>query len=157
VAALPQRRRDRDPRHRFRLTATDGLRGRMRGAITCWSGESLAKPRKDGAMTDIVLRDIDSVLADRIRGIGEAQGWGMAQTLLYVLEQGLSACEGDGAVVLADHEAGVLQAAIAALERVPSDPGFALIGRAPAPAPAAPEPDQSIAARFVLESSGALK
>ncbi len=102
-------------------------------------------------MTDIVLRDIDTVLADRLKRIGQAHGWDMPQTLAHVLELGLHACEGDGAIRLADHEASVLQAAIAALECVPSDPGFALIGRAE-PLPQAVEPpDQTVTARFDLE------
>jgi hypothetical protein len=104
-----------------------------------------------GIVTDIVLRDIDTVLADRLRRIGEAHGWDMPQTLSRVLEMGLDACEGDGAIQLADHEASALQAAIAAMESVPSDPGFALIGRAqPLPQPVEP-PDQTVAAHFDLE------
>ena len=102
-------------------------------------------------MTDIVLRDIDALLAERIARIAQAHGWTQPQALLHVLERGLHACEGDGAIGLAEQEARVLQAAIQAMEHVPSDPGFALIGRAgPAPQPAA-EPDQSIKPRFELE------
>lgn len=103
-------------------------------------------------MTDIVLRDIDPALADRIARIGQAHDWDAAQTLLQVLDRGLHACERDGAVRLAEYEAGLLQAAIAALEHVPSDPGFAMIGRAePQPAPIQ-EPDQTITAH--LEPDG---
>lgn len=102
-------------------------------------------------MTDIVLRDIDALLAERIARIAQAHGWTQPQALLHVLERGLHACEGDGAIGLAEQEARVLQAAIQAMEHVPSDPGFALIGRAgPAPQPAA-EPDQSIKPSFELE------
>lgn len=79
-------------------------------------------------MTDIVLRDIDPVLAERIRRIGEARGWSAPDTLLRLLEHGLNACEDEGAVRFDGKEAGVLEAAIAALEQVPDDPGFALIG-----------------------------
>lgn len=79
-------------------------------------------------MTDIVLRDIDPVLAERIRRIGDARGWSLPETLLQLLEHGLNACEGDGAVRFDGKEASVLEAAIAALEQVPNDPGFALIG-----------------------------
>ena len=99
-------------------------------------------------MTDIVLRDIDAVLAERITRIAQAHGWSQPQALLHVLERGLHACEGDGAIGLAEQEARVLRAAIQAMEHVPSDPGFALIGRAgPAPEPAA-QPDQTISPRF---------
>jgi hypothetical protein len=112
---------------------------------------SSAATSAGGIVTDIVLRDIDTVLADRLRRIGDAHGWDMPQTLAYVLEVGLDACEGDGAIRLADHEASVLQAAIAAMESVPSDPGFALIGRAPPlPQPEEP-PDQTVTAHFDLE------
>lgn len=102
-------------------------------------------------MTDIVLRDIDTILAERLRRIGEAHGWDMPQTLSHVLELGLDACEGDGALGLAEDEASVLQAAIAAMESVPSDPGFALIGRAQPLAQPAEPPDQTVTARFDLE------
>ena len=90
-------------------------------------------------MTDIVLRDIDSVLADRIKRVGEARGWTVHQTILHLLEQGLHVIEGDGKLRFENREADVLQAAIAALEQVPDDPGYSLIGRAP-PAPEA-EPE----------------
>jgi len=96
-------------------------------------------------MTDIVLRDIDPRLFERLRRIGEARGWDMADTLLQVMTHGLEGFEGGSAPVFADAEAHALEAAIAALEHVPNDPGFALIGRAQAPLPQpAPAPDQSI-------------
>ena len=102
-------------------------------------------------MTDIVLHDIDPLLAQRLRRIGEVRGWSVADTLLHVLKQGLQAFEGGATVHLRDHEAGALEAAIAALERVPNDPGFALIGRAGPPLPAIAPPDQSITADFALD------
>jgi len=80
-------------------------------------------------MTDIVLRDIDPVLAGRIRTLAQARGWSMHETLLKLLEHGLYQCEGDAAGNLDNQESDALQAAIAALEQVPNDPGFALIGR----------------------------
>ena len=40
-------------------------------------------------MTDIVLKDIDAVLADRIKRVADQRGWGRAKTLLHLLEQGL--------------------------------------------------------------------
>jgi len=112
-------------------------------------------------MTDIVLRDIDPLLFERLRRIGEARGWDIPDTLLQVMTHGLEGFEGGSAPVFADAEAHALEAAIAALEHVPNDPGFALIGRAQTPLPTqAPEPDQSIAPpvatsgdeRFRLES-----
>jgi hypothetical protein len=79
-------------------------------------------------MTDIVLRDIDAILADRIRRVAEQRGWSMPTTLLHLLEQGLHSYEGDGAVRFDNSEADVLQAAIAALEKIP-DATYSLIGQ----------------------------
>jgi len=84
-------------------------------------------------MTDIVLKDADPVLVDRIRRVADARGWTMPRALQYLLEQGLHVYEGDGAVRFDNSEADVLQAAIAALEQVPDDPGYASIGRVPKP------------------------
>lgn len=101
-------------------------------------------------MTDIVLHDIDVVLADRIQRISEARGWSLPDTLLQLLEHGLDVYEGDGRSRFDDREASALELAIAALEQVPNDPGFALIGRT-APQSTAPEqPDQSIPEDFRL-------
>lgn len=80
-------------------------------------------------MTDIVLHDIDDVLADRIRRVSDARGWTIPRTLLHLLEQGLHVYEGDGTVRFDSSEADVLQAAMAALESIPDDKGFSLIGR----------------------------
>ena len=82
-------------------------------------------------MTDIVLRDIDAVLADRIKLLAEARGWSMHETLLTLREQGLFACESGLNVHFSDREADALKNAISALEHVPDDTGFGLIGRAP--------------------------
>jgi hypothetical protein len=82
-------------------------------------------------MTDIVLRDIDAVLADRIKQLADARGWSMHETLLTLLEQGLYACESGLNVHFSDREADALKNAIAALEHVADDSGYGLIGRAP--------------------------
>lgn len=102
-------------------------------------------------MTDIILRDIDATLAERIRLIGDAHGWSMPDTLLHLLEYGLHACEGDGKARLDGAERDILGAAIQALEGVPDDPGFALIGRARPATDAPADPDQSIRPEFSLE------
>lgn len=95
-------------------------------------------------MTDIVLRNIDALLADRIRRVAEANGWELQDALMHLLEHGLFACEGEMAGKLNESDAMALQAAIAALEKIPGDPGFAMIGRA-SPAPLRSSgPDQSI-------------
>lgn len=80
-------------------------------------------------MTDIVLQDIDPVLADRIRGLAQARGWSMHETLLKLIEQGLYHCEDAGAGHFDSRESDVLKDAISALEQVPDDAGFAMIGR----------------------------
>jgi hypothetical protein len=89
-------------------------------------------------MTEIVLRDIDPVLADRIRRIADARRWDLPRTLQHLLEQGLYAVEADMNVRFSDTDSDALRAAIAALEEVPNDPGFSLIGRVE---PAADVPD----------------
>ena len=80
-------------------------------------------------MTDIVLRDADPILVDRIRRVAAARGWEMSHAMQYLLEQGLHVYEGDGSVRFDNAEADVLQSIIAALEQVPDDPGYASIGR----------------------------
>ncbi|MEG3192828.1 hypothetical protein [Lysobacter sp. D1-1-M9] len=99
-------------------------------------------------MSEIVLRDIDPILSERIRRIAEGHGWSVQDALMHLLEHGLFVCEGEMAGRFDDSDATALQAAIAALEEVPDDPGFSLIGRAEPAEPAAPAsrgPDQSIA------------
>ena len=87
-------------------------------------------------MTDIILRDIDAVLAERLRLLAQQRGWEMHDTLLTVIEQGLYACESGLLVHFDDREATALQAAISAMEQVRDDGGFGLIGRAPEAPPA---------------------
>lgn len=106
-------------------------------------------------MTDLVLRDIDPVLAERIRKVAQTNGWAVHQTILHLIERGLYASEG-GALRFDGSESDVMQSAIAALETVPNDPGFALIGRIgdppPAPAPAQESPtgfDPNELARYI--------
>jgi hypothetical protein len=79
-------------------------------------------------MTDLVLRDIDTVLAERIRKVAQTNSWTVHQTILHLIERGLYASEG-GALRFDGAESDVLQSVIAALETVPNDPGFSLIGR----------------------------
>lgn len=79
-------------------------------------------------MTDLLLRDIDPALAARIRRVAETNDWAMHETILHLIERGLFASEG-GALRFDGAESDVIQSAIAALETVPNDPGFSLIGR----------------------------
>ncbi len=75
-------------------------------------------------MTDIVMKDIDPVLADRIRRVAEARGWSMHDTLFHLLEQGLYFSESEISSGFNDREVDVLSAAITALKEVPPGHGF---------------------------------
>lgn len=90
-------------------------------------------------MTDLVLRDIDPNMAARIRKVAEANGWTVHETIMHLIERGLYASEG-GALRFDSKESDVMQSVIAALETIPNDPGYSLIGRVDAPAPFEPEP-----------------
>jgi hypothetical protein len=90
-------------------------------------------------MTDLVLRDIDPNLAERIRKVAQTNGWTVHQTILHLIERGLYASEG-GALRFDGSESDVMQSVIAALETVPNDPGFSLIGRIGDAPPAAVTP-----------------
>lgn len=80
-------------------------------------------------MSDTVLLDIDAVLLERVRRLASAKGWGQQEAMIHLLEHGLFACEAEVVARLDDTDADALQAAIAALEQIDNDPGFALIGR----------------------------
>lgn len=101
-------------------------------------------------MPDLILRDIEPVLLERVRRLADARGTSLEGALLGLLDRGLACTEAnDDGLDAAD--ARVLQEAIAALESVPSDPGFALIGRAAPFPPATTEgPDQAIAAEWTV-------
>ncbi len=80
-------------------------------------------------MTDIILHNLDSLLADRLRRVAETRGWSLQRTALHLLEAGLFSVEAEMAGRFEDQDVDALQEAIAALEGIPSDPGFAMIGR----------------------------
>lgn len=101
-------------------------------------------------MTDIVLHEIDQNLLERIQRIAAAHGWNVQDTLVRLIEQGLFICEGELALRLSERENDALSQAIAAMETVPDDPGFSLIGRAVSAPEVDEGPDQSIAPRFNL-------
>ncbi|WP_064746209.1 hypothetical protein [Lysobacter antibioticus] len=94
-------------------------------------------------MTDIILHNLDGVLADRIRRVAETRGWSLPRTALYLIENGLFAVEAEMVGRFDDSDAIALQQAIAALEGIPSDPGFSKIGRAEPVAPKPVGPDLS--------------
>lgn len=82
-------------------------------------------------MNPMTLPPIDRLLQDRIVRLAQARGWTLPQTLLRLIEQGLNACEAELKAGFSEVDAKVLQEAIAALETIPNDPGFSLIGRVP--------------------------
>jgi plasmid stability protein len=80
-------------------------------------------------MTDLVLRDLPPGLAARIRKLAELQGRSVHEVMAEVLEAGVHACEVKLRKQLDLEEETALKHAIAALEQVPDDAGFGLIGR----------------------------
>lgn len=81
-------------------------------------------------LNDIVLKDIDPGLQRRIERLASQHGWSLPEALGQLLQAGLRTLEAHGAhVPLSGGESELLVRAIAALERLPNDPGFALIGR----------------------------
>jgi hypothetical protein len=95
-------------------------------------------------MPDLILRDIEPTVLTRVTRWADARGWSVDAAVVWLLERGL--VRSSEVTDLEEFDARVLREAIAALEQVPSDPGFALIGRPiPEPPRPAPEPpDQSI-------------
>lgn len=83
-------------------------------------------------MTDILLRDIDPALIERLNRVAAANGWPSDESLRNVFEHGLHALELAATLRLNEREESALQSAINAMEGVVDDPGFALIGRVPA-------------------------
>lgn len=75
-------------------------------------------------MTDIVLKDIDPLLADRIRRIASARGWNVHETLFNLIEQGLFHSEAEVRSGFDTREVDALTDAINALKEVPAGKGF---------------------------------
>lgn len=75
-------------------------------------------------MADIVLRDVDPLLLERIRRVAVARGWTHEQTCHAVLEQGLLSSELEVRSGFGDPEVDALSAAIAALQAMPAGQGF---------------------------------
>ena len=82
-------------------------------------------------MTDIVLKDLDPALIERLDRVSAANGWQQEESLRNVFEHGLHALELAATLRLNDREENALQSAINAMEGVADDTGFALIGRMP--------------------------
>ncbi|WP_101925526.1 MULTISPECIES: hypothetical protein [Luteimonas] len=80
-------------------------------------------------MIELVLRDPDPSLVERIERVAAANGWSQSRTLHVLLDKGLHAVLGDDARDFAPAESDALREAIRAMEQVPDDAGFAMIGR----------------------------
>ncbi|MFT3763897.1 MAG: hypothetical protein QM761_15050 [Pseudoxanthomonas sp.] len=72
-------------------------------------------------MADLVLKNIDPVLNERILRIGAARGWDVRETTVRLLEQGLFHAEQELRSGFSPREADALADAIAALKQVPDD------------------------------------
>lgn len=79
-------------------------------------------------MIDIVLKDIDPGLRARIERVAREDNRSLPDTLSRLLEAGLAAFEHRRSS-FDDREQNVLADAVAAMQGVPDDPGFASIGR----------------------------
>ncbi|AWH55371.1 hypothetical protein C1924_01740 [Stenotrophomonas sp. ESTM1D_MKCIP4_1] len=75
-------------------------------------------------MADVVLRDVDPLLYERIRRVAVARGWTHEQTCSVLLEQGLMSSELEVRSGFGDPEVDALSAAIAALQAMPAGQGF---------------------------------
>ncbi len=75
-------------------------------------------------MTELVLRDIDPILSERIRRVAEARGWSAHEAIVRLLEQGLFASEQEVSGGFENAEVGALSEAIAALKLLPAGKGF---------------------------------
>ncbi|WP_045739039.1 hypothetical protein [Xanthomonas sp. MUS 060] len=71
-------------------------------------------------MTDLLLRDIDPLMLERIRHIAEARGWTQHRTVLALIEQGLLASENELRNSFKGLELDALSDAITALRAMPS-------------------------------------
>ncbi|HET6396848.1 MAG TPA: hypothetical protein VFF91_08425 [Pseudoxanthomonas sp.] len=75
-------------------------------------------------MTDLLLRDIDPILAERIRRVAVARGWSQHETILRLLEHGLFASELEVRSGFEEREVDALAEAVAALKALPAGKGF---------------------------------
>jgi len=70
-------------------------------------------------MVDLVLRNVDPLLVERIRRVAVARGWTREETCTALLEQGLFASELEVRGGFIDPEVNALSEAIAALQALP--------------------------------------
>lgn len=76
------------------------------------------------AMADLLLREVDPLLLERIRRIAVARGWTREDTCVALLEQGLFASELEVRSGFHDPEVDALADAIAALQALPDAQGL---------------------------------
>jgi len=75
-------------------------------------------------MADLLLRDMDAMMLERIARLSVARGWTQAQTCVALLEQGLFSTELEVRSGFVDPEVEALSEAIAALQALPAGHGF---------------------------------
>lgn len=78
---------------------------------------------------ELIVRDVDAELQRRIERYARMKDWDMASVLPLALRTGMQVLELREQRNLASGEDAVLADAIKALEQVPNDPGFGMIGR----------------------------
>ncbi|WCE05311.1 hypothetical protein [Pseudoxanthomonas sp. JBR18] len=75
-------------------------------------------------MTDLLIRDLDPILTDRIQRVSAARGWSIPETIIRLLEHGLFSVESEVRGGFSDPEVSALSDAIAALRAVPQGATF---------------------------------
>jgi hypothetical protein len=75
-------------------------------------------------MVDLLLRDLDPLLNERIRRVAVARGWTREETCVALLEQGLFASELEVRGGFQNPEVEALSEAIAALQALPAGHGI---------------------------------
>jgi len=75
-------------------------------------------------MADVILRDVDPLLLERIRRLAVARGWTREHTCMVLLEQGLFAGEHEMSHGFEHPEVDVLSEAIHALQALPAGAEF---------------------------------
>lgn len=75
-------------------------------------------------MTDLLIRDLDSILTERIQRLSAARGWSIDETIARLIEHGLFAMEAEVRGGFSDPEVDALADAIAALRAVPQGASF---------------------------------
>ncbi len=107
--------------------------GRQLDLIACPSGLRDHRPdaprgrclaNGEASMADVVLRDLDPLLLERIKRVAVARGWTHEQTCAASLEQGLFSSELEVRSGFGDPEVDALSDAIAALQALPAGQGF---------------------------------